>query len=181
MFWRVWRFVVWELASCCVKYSHVDLCCVGNAGIVEKRGESSAGKVRGGWILFTWGRSLFLISLKRAVCLGQSSIDFWSGWGGQEVITGCTWKLESSDHFRDIKKGQWKSRGLCCSNYRTLWNLPDLTHRVMDPIFWDVDMPFTLWCLLLSPQVQDLWWGWFALTQIFMGPGNALLSFMGNE
>lgn len=57
----------------------MDLGCVGIAGIVEKRGESSAGKVRGGWMLVTWGRSLFLSPLKRAVCLGQCSIDFWSG------------------------------------------------------------------------------------------------------
>lgn len=126
---------------------------LGNAGIVEKRGESSAGKVRGGWILFTWGRSLFLIPFKRAVCLGQRSIDFWSGWGRQEVITGCTRKLESSDHFRDIKKGQWKSGGLFCPNYPTLWNLPALALMV---IFWGVGVPFILWCLLLSPQVQDL-------------------------
>lgn len=117
MFWRFCQFVVWELAPCCGKHSHVDLRCVGNAGIVEKRGESSAGKVRGGWILFTWGRSLFLIPFKRAVCLGQYSIDFWSGGGGWEVITGCTWKLESSHHFMDKKTGQWKSSGLCCSKY----------------------------------------------------------------
>lgn len=146
--------MVWELAPCCVKYSHVDLCCVGNAGIVEKRGESSAGKVRGGWILFTWGRSLFPIRLKRAVCLGQHSTDFWSGWGGQEVITGCTWTLESPDNFRDTTKSQWKSWGHSCSNYPTLWNLPALTHMVMDPFFWGVGTPFVSWCLLLGPQVQ---------------------------
>jgi len=52
---------------------------LGNAGIVGKRGESSAGKVRGGWMLVTWGRSLFLSPLKGVVCLGQHNIDFWSG------------------------------------------------------------------------------------------------------
>lgn len=90
MFWRIWHFMVWELAPCCAKYFSVDLRCVGNAGIVEKRGGSSAGKARGGWILFTWGKSLSY--LKGMVCLGQGRIDFWSGRGGQEVVTGCVWK-----------------------------------------------------------------------------------------
>ena len=33
----------------------------------------------------------------------------------------------------------------------------------------------------MSPQVQDLWWEWFALTETFMGPGNGLIYFVGNE
>lgn len=69
----------------------------------KERG-SSAGKVRGGWILFTWGTSLFLIPLERVVCLGQDSTDFWKGWGGQEVITGFIWKLGAQDNFRHFLK-----------------------------------------------------------------------------
>lgn len=155
--------------------------CVGNAGTGGRGWESSAGKVRGGWMLVTWGRNLFLSPLKRAVCLGQCSIGFWSGWAGQEVMTGCTRKLGSSGHSRDIKKSQWKCRDLYRSNFPNVWNLSALTPIVMDTIFWGVAMSFILWCLLLSLQVQDLWQEWFALTHIFMGPGNGPLCFMGNK
>lgn len=93
--------------------------CVGNAGTGRRGRESSAGKVRGGWMLVTWGRNLFLSPLKRAVCLGQCSIGFWSGRAGQEVMTGCTGKLGSSDHSRDIKKVSESSETFTAQTFPT--------------------------------------------------------------
>lgn len=78
------------------------------------------------------------------VCLGQSSIDFWSD-GGQEVITGCKWKLGLSDHFKDVlKKSQRKSRDFSCLDCPTPCNLSTLSHVAVDPIMWGVGGSFHL-------------------------------------
>lgn len=96
---------------------------MGSAGIVEKRGDSFAGKVRGSWILFTWGRSLFPVPLKRVVFLGQHvTLTFGVVEEGRKSLLDVHESWRAQIILEMDKKGQCKSRGLCCSDY------PKLSH-----------------------------------------------------